>query len=82
MLRFGRNGQEEDWAAANKSFADARNSLDRALKLVQAYPELRVLRQNADATAQNMEKYQELCEQTHELQTRLITLRLDMDKSA
>ena len=57
MLRFGRSGREEDWTAANRNFAEARNSLDQALELVQNYPELRVLRQNADATAQNMEKY-------------------------
>lgn len=82
MLRFGRSGREEDWTAANRNFAEARNSLDQALELVQNYPELRVLRQNADATAQNMEKYRELCSQTYEIQTRLVALRLDMDKSA
>lgn len=82
MLRFGRNGQEEDWIAASKSFADAQNSLAQAQELVQHYPELRVLGQNADTATQQMTQYQELCRQTHELQTRLVALRLDMNKSA
>ncbi len=81
MQRFSAYGRETDWEDATKNFAKAQDSLARAIDLSHNYPELHVLRQNAENTAEDMKTYQEQCSQTYAIQKKLTSIRADMDKS-